>query len=438
MSARALVIAAIVCMSQRVWCAEQKEGLMDLLLRRSGVDLKNPEAGAAKQIGGGPPSPAVPEQEPGQDIDRAKRSATGEGAKSHARRGIGVDNRALRIREAFRSLSEDELLERAVEGVRYVRAAAGEQAPPSVDANVAQLRNVLEWAERMQGHSQALRAVLSELLRRKLGGRNLAAVKHVMDPDDPLDALVLALLRRGGDLPKATVSGGLGGSHLRNSIGMEFVHIPAGTFMMGSERGGSDEKPVHQVTISRPFYMGKHEVTQAQFKQIMGKNPSRFSGPDKPVDKVTWYQAGEFCMRLTAKEGHRYRLPTDAQWEYACRAGTKTRYSFGDDEGEVGVYAWFDGNSGKSTHAVGKKRPNPWGLYDMHGNVWEWCRDGKRSYTSSKMVDPVGPSSGSRVLRGGAWDDGPGDVRSAARAGIGPAFRRNPRGFRVVLSLSSR
>ena len=164
-----------------------------------------------------------------------------------------------------------------------------------------------------------------------------------------------------------------------STIGMEFVLIPAGEFDMGSpsDEGYSYEKPVHHVTIEDPFYMGTYEVTQAQWHAIMGDNPSYFEGDDDlPVEQVSWDNVQSFITKLNDKEGtNKYRLPSEAEWEYACRAGTSTRYSFGDNESELGDYAWYDDNSGRQTHLVGQKRANSWGLYDMHGNVREWVQD---------------------------------------------------------------
>jgi formylglycine-generating enzyme required for sulfatase activity len=160
-----------------------------------------------------------------------------------------------------------------------------------------------------------------------------------------------------------------------NSIGMEFVKIPAGEFQMGSEEH-SCGNPVHRVNIPEAFYMGKYPVTQKQWKAVMGNNPSHFKGDDRPVEYVSWYDVLGFVEKLNELEGtDKYRLPSEAEWEYACRAGTTTRYSFGDSEAKLRKYGWYDGNSRRETHPVGKKKPNPWGLYDIHGNVWEWCQD---------------------------------------------------------------
>ena len=158
---------------------------------------------------------------------------------------------------------------------------------------------------------------------------------------------------------------------------MVLVPIPAGEFTMGSpesEKDRKDNETQHLVKITKPYYLGAYEVTQEQYERVMGKNLSDSKGENKPVENVRWSEAVEFCRKLSEKEGVEYRLPTEAEWEYACRAGTSTAYSFGNDESQLGKYAWYRDNS-ISTHPVGELKPNTWGLYDMHGNVWEWCQD---------------------------------------------------------------
>jgi len=220
-----------------------------------------------------------------------------------------------------------------------------------------------------------------------------------------------------------------------NFIGMEFKLIPAGTFTMG------EYDDAHEVTLTKPFKMGVHEVTQAQYEQVMGVNPSEFKGADHPVDTVSWDDAVEFCRRLSElpaekAAGNVYRLPTEAEWEYACRAGTKAAFSFGDDEAEW-EFAWYSDNSASKAHPVGGKQPNAWGLYDMHGNVWEWCQDWYDDYPSGAVTDPTGPVSGSYpVFRGGGWDDTAEGCRSAYRYWKEPSFRNYSIGFRVSLSPS--
>jgi formylglycine-generating enzyme required for sulfatase activity len=232
-----------------------------------------------------------------------------------------------------------------------------------------------------------------------------------------------------------------------NSIGMEFVQIPAGSFTMGTDKDFEDaigdEAPRHRVTISRPFFLGRYEVTQDQWKKVMGGNPSRFQGGSNPVDSVSWNDVQTFIERLNRSEetrNHRpeYRLPTEAEWEYAARAGTASVYSFGNDAGRLGEYAWYAGNSREEAHPVGQKRPNPWGLYDMHGNVWEWVQDwyDGNYYFRSPAIDPRGPTEGrlGRVMRGGAWNLGAWLQRSTRRLGFFPEYRHADFGFRLAFS----
>ena len=219
---------------------------------------------------------------------------------------------------------------------------------------------------------------------------------------------------------------------------MKFKLVPAGMFMMGE----GDE--AHEVTLTKSFKIGVHEVTQAQYEQVMGVNPSKFKGADNPVENVSWEDAVEFCRRLSElpaekEAGNVYRLPSEAQWEYACRAGTTTEYSFGDDDSDLGDYAWFRENSSNRTHPVGDKLPNAWGLYDMHGNVLEWCQDWYGDYPSGSVTDPSGATSGSyRVIRGGCWLYPAEGCRSAYRFWDFPSSRSSSSGFRVCLSPSGK
>jgi formylglycine-generating enzyme required for sulfatase activity len=225
--------------------------------------------------------------------------------------------------------------------------------------------------------------------------------------------------------------------------GIDMVVIPAGSFQMGSKTGGADEKPVHTVWMDS-FLMDRTEVKQAAWETV-GKdaalpNPSNFKGADLPVNQVKWLDAAAFCNARSKYEGLKpcyndegvcdfdadgYRLPTEAEWEYACRAGTTTEYSFGNDAKRLGDAGWFADNSGKKTHAVGQKKANPWGLYDMHGNVAEWCHDpfAKDYYASSPEKNPRGPADGKLyVLRGGSWASSADAARSACRVGENPGF----------------
>lgn len=223
-----------------------------------------------------------------------------------------------------------------------------------------------------------------------------------------------------------------------NSIGMEFVPIPAGSFLMGSpgieKDRDADEGPQRQITISKPFYLGKYEVTQEQWEKVMTVNPSYFKNcPKCPVENVNWQEIQNFITRLNALGEGKYRLPTEAEWEYACRAGANTKYSFGEDESALGGYAWFSENSGNRTHEVGTKQSNAWGLYDMHGNVWELVQDWKGNYPNGAVTDPLGPANGStRVGRGGSWYGLSRFLRSAGRFGNSPLDRDNGLGFRLV------
>jgi formylglycine-generating enzyme required for sulfatase activity len=232
-----------------------------------------------------------------------------------------------------------------------------------------------------------------------------------------------------------------------NSIGMKLTLIPAGEFQMGSPDADSDaeddEKPRHLVKISKPLYLGVYEVTQQQYEKVMGARSWQGEsyakeGADYAASFVSHDDAVEFCRRLSKQEGVEYRLPTEAEWEYACRAGTTTAYSFGDDASKLGQYAWHYKNAWdigeRYAHRVGQKLPNPWGLYDMHGNVLEWCQDWHASYGSEKVVsDPLGPVQGEyRVLRGGSFLNPPSNVRSADRLNDLPVTRFVTFGFRAA------
>jgi len=238
---------------------------------------------------------------------------------------------------------------------------------------------------------------------------------------------------------------------LTNSIGMKFVLVPAGTFMMGSlpdEPGRGDDERQHSVTLTKPFYMAVTEVTQSQWRRIMGNSPSHFRdcGADCPVEFVSWNDCQQFVQRLNLREGdNTYRLPTEAEWEYACRAGSKTAFANGGvtetscgHDANLDLLGWYCGNSGKEPHPVGQRKPNAFGLYDMHGNVWEWCQDWYGPYPSGDASDPTGPSSGSyRVLRGGGWHEDVEGCRSAIRVGRPPDSRAGTLGFRLARTPNS-
>lgn len=219
---------------------------------------------------------------------------------------------------------------------------------------------------------------------------------------------------------------------VRNSIGIEFVLIEPGTFEMGSpsgEPGRDDDETQHRVTLSQPFYLGKYEVTQEQWEAVMGTNPSRFSncGRTCPVERVSWEDIQGFIAKLNLQEGVSvYRLPTEAEREYAARAGTQTAYYFGNVADRLGPYGWYMGNSDNRTHPVGQKQPNGWGLYDMHGNVWEWVADWYGAYSRGAVTDPHGPRTGTdRVYRGGSRRYPALSCRASNRSGDSPGSRNN-------------
>jgi len=229
---------------------------------------------------------------------------------------------------------------------------------------------------------------------------------------------------------------------LEDSVKMEFLWIPRGIFTMGSpdDEDGRwrSEGPVHRVTIRKGFWMGKHEVTQEQYWQVTGSNPSKFKGASNPVEQVNWDDAKAFCETLGIKTGRPVRLPTEAEWEYACRAGATTRYCTGDSESDLGKAGWWRGNSGEQTHPVGQKVANVWGLHDMHGNVSEWCEDwyDANYYKESPPEDPIGlPWGSKRVVRGGSWEHNSRVCRSAIRFDCFPAREDNRLGFRLVVSV---
>ncbi|MCX7043857.1 MAG: SUMF1/EgtB/PvdO family nonheme iron enzyme [Candidatus Sumerlaeota bacterium] len=242
---------------------------------------------------------------------------------------------------------------------------------------------------------------------------------------------------------------------ITTSSGVEMVFIPAGDFKMGAAGWNEDEAPVHAVKIGA-FLMDRTEVTQEQYAKMEMPDPSHFKNPKNPVEQVNWPQAAQFCNRRSEAEGLKpcyneataecdyeapgYRLPTEAEWEYACRAGTSGAYSFGDDPLRLGEYAWFADNASKKTHLVAQKKPNPWGLYDIYGNVSEWCNDvyDKGYYAASPQDNPRGPAKGKMyILRGGAWTWRADQIRSSARMPDSPGFAdtclaRDAIGFRCV------
>jgi formylglycine-generating enzyme required for sulfatase activity len=266
--------------------------------------------------------------------------------------------------------------------------------------------------------------------------------------------------------PIDTYQPGSQGKKISNSLGMEFVYIAPGTFMMSSpldEPGRDNDEKLHRVTLTKGFYIQITEVTQRQWKAIMGSNPSYLKncGEECSVENVSWNDVQQFIRKLNQREGrYTYRLPTEAEWEYAARAGSKTAFAIGDIsetgcgyDSNLDVMGWYCGNSGVSysgcydmskwggprcagTHPVAQKMPNAWGLYDMHGNVWEWCQDWYGNYPSGSVTNPTGPSGGSnRVARGGSWGYSAGYCRSARRGWSDPDLGFNYLGLRLVMTL---
>lgn len=235
-------------------------------------------------------------------------------------------------------------------------------------------------------------------------------------------------------------------SEFTNQIGMAFRLIRSGSFTMGSEHEWFNDRVnpplLHEVRISRDFMIGVYPVAQAEFERIVGTNPSRHIGVDRPVDSVSWGDALKFCDLIGNREGRTYRLPTEAEWEYSCRAGSSSLFSYGDDESEqlFDAFGWDIMNSNDTTHPVGQKRPNAWGLHDMHGNIWEWCQDWLGDYPHISVVDPVGPSAGhAKIQRGGSYYSPCEECSSPARRSSPPdRGYRGPGtcgGFRVVLEI---
>jgi formylglycine-generating enzyme required for sulfatase activity len=264
---------------------------------------------------------------------------------------------------------------------------------------------------------------------------------------------------RRANSPDSTSTSASSADNITNTIGMKLRRIPVGRFVMGSppnETGRLADEDHHEVEIAKPFAVGTHKVTVGQFRtfvkakgyqtegdkardRMTWQNPGFAQSDAHPVVCVSWQDAMAFCAWLSEQEAKSYSLPTEAEWEYTCRAGARTRHYFGDDGTKLTEYAWFKANAGSMTHPVGQLRPNAWGLYDMHGNTWEWVADWYAwdYYKRSPAADPAGPDTGrNRVMRGGGYYDEAADCRSARRHGVNAPNTRNPNvGFRVVLRL---
>jgi len=266
---------------------------------------------------------------------------------------------------------------------------------------------------------------------------------------------LLALARKSGEQTPTTLGPTVGSPWTVPDLSLDMLWCKPGSFQMGSpedEEDREEDETLHEVTLTSGYWLGKHPVTQAEWEKVMGNNPSHFKGADRPVERVFWDDVTSFCEKLTETEreagrlpvGMTYQLPTEAEWEYACRAGTKTAFSFGDEL--TAIHANFDENVGETnfdenvgeTTDVGKYPANPWGFHDMHGNVEEWCADWYEEFTSRAVSDPVGPAAGScRVLRGGFWNSTADGTRSAIRIRNVPAFSIISLGFRLSLRPAS-
>ena len=274
-----------------------------------------------------------------------------------------------------------------------------------------------------------------------------------IDPDEMEKAcieLARKLLGKGSGGSSSSPTRSAGGSYGQQSgddtltitvgnVSFDMIKVEAGSFIMGctSEQEGACynyEKPYHRVTITQDYYIGKFEVTQELYEAVMGTNPSNWKAFDRPVENVSWNDAQKFCAELSRMTGRRFSLPTEAEWEYAARGGKKSTGAKYSGSSSVANVAWYDGNSGSQTHPVGRLCANELGIYDMNGNVWEWCYDWYGNYSSGSQTDPMGPGSGSdRVLRGGSWYGFANSCRVATRNSNPPSYRNSYNGFRVVL-----
>ena len=289
-----------------------------------------------------------------------------------------------------------------------------EQVFSAVTRQQAATQRVTELAEQVESVTQGLEEARSEL----------GAVREE-----------LAALAAASPAPEPTVEPS---ETWTNDLQMTFVLIPAGSFEMGSESGDDDERPVRSLHIDKPYYISQFEVTQAQWFSIMESDPSKFSDDDnRPVENVSWEDAQAFINKLNATEpGATYRLPTEAEWEYAARAGSTTAYAFGDDAADLDAYAWYVDNASNTTHPVGEKQANAWGTHAMHGGVWEWVHDRYGPYPSDAASDSPDPPPGPRrVIRGGSWLSPAEDCRSASRSHAHPSFRGAHVGFRLVRTI---
>ena len=316
-------------------------------------------------------------------------------------------------------------------------AVSGQTAEPTIKYEVNETNLILTYSGTLLQSTDAV---------------NWTEVKSASSPYKvSLNDKQLFFCSQGGGEVQPIVPGENFSTSLPGGVWLDMNWIKPGTFIMGSptdELGREDNETQHEVTLTQGYWLGKYEVTQAQYEAVMGTNPSNWEGANLPVENVSWFDAKEFCAKLTASEkaagrlpeGYEYTLPTEAQWEYACRAGTATALNNGKNLSdkyecpEMDEVGWYFGNSDE-THPVGQKKPNAWGLYDMHGNVKEWCLNWEGDYPTSSVTDPVGPETGEwRVLRGGSCSSSAFFCRSAFRYNLSPSLSDYGCGFRVALA----
>ncbi len=371
-----------------------------------------------------------------KDAEKAKALADAEAARTTLAE-VNTELEAVKAKLAAVTEAHDKLKDQLSQLTRDrdSTVAKGADAQGMVEKLKSQLQEQTQKAAALQEQNNRLQKLIDELKKivrsvpaANASGGGAPAPTTTIVPPGASDA--------GRPTPPTGAGPALTGKtiDLGKGVSMEFVLVPAGSFDMGSpdsEKGrDSDEGPARKVQIAKAFYIGKYEVTQNQYLAAMGKNPSKFNGQNLPVESVSWDEAVACCRKIGG------RLLTEAEWEYACRSGSKTRFSYGDDPdyAQLGEYAWYSGNSDSTTHPVGQKKPNAFGLYDMHGNVYEWCSDWFAAYSSAQTANPIGASSGqSRVCRGGGWIVNAWFCRSANRHIFSPEFRGIGLGFRVVL-----
>ena len=380
-----------------------------------------------------------------EDLKRQYTSLENRSAKEHASQEGKVDELGTVIRDLQSKLTSQE---RTISSLKERKNALAEESKARIQSFKSSIAEKDAQIHTLKGDLKKVQSRVSPAKSRfslgsGIGGTVLGAV---------LAGVIFLLVQGGNTVGEPPFSAGaqetstditslIPDSVQRQIIrdGIDFMYVPPGEFMMGSENGDDDERPLHKVEITEGFYLGKMEVTQAQWENVMGEDsPSSYKGGNQPVENVTWNEVQVFIERLNDQAGCTdcYRLPTEAEWEYAARAGTTTAYSFGDNERDLEEYAWYDGSGGPKP--VGQKKPNALGLHDMHGNVWEWVEDRYAGdyygqFQNQTAIDPLGPENGSyRVFRGGSWNYGAGGLRSAIRGSHGPGGASYDLGFRLL------